>query len=97
MVVDHVDDANMISPSLVHDALYESGGTLVIGDERVGRHYYLDEEKNEWKPVKGKWSKRATDILFRKMVKEYAPSVRPWKRKLIYWAVVLFGHGSFAS
>ena len=96
LVISPTDDANMVTPSLVHDALYASAGTLTIGGKEIGRHEYLEDENNlKWVRVGGAWNKKDTDMLFRKMVKLYGPGISSWKLYLIYQAVNWFGKGAW--
>lgn len=72
--------------SLVHDYLYYYDGKMPVGSLSV-------KEKDNWTPVlwPRPFTRKQADKMFCRILRETEPPVKPWKRKVMFWAVRLFG------
>ena len=72
--------------ALVHDYIYHYDGKMPVG--AISR-----KEGGKWSPMlfANKFSRKDADKMFCRMLRETEPPVKPWKRKVVYWAVRAFG------
>ena len=75
-------DPRVVASSLIHDAIYTNPDLKGVGQ------YFVDD-----KPTEKKFTKEEADILFKKSNK--ANNMDSVRTNLAYWAVKLFGRGSF--
>jgi hypothetical protein len=72
-------ELSLVAP-LIHDFIYEYKGSLPPGSLRLADHA-LDESMQ--------FTRKQADALFLELMQR--EGVKPWRRKLAYWAVRLFG------
>ncbi len=85
LFISDTEDANLAAPSLIHDSLYSSAGTL----SRIG--YFIFKGKIKYPRI---YTKAEADHLFYDLVHRYT-NISNWKINCMYYAVRCFGKGNF--
>lgn len=80
-------DGLIRAAALVHDFLYVHTGRLPAGAHE------LEESPGSWRPVSGRWSRRDSDKLFARIMRE--TGVSRLQRRVAYLAVRAFGSGGW--
>ena len=75
----------ILAPAVIHDRLLEKAGDL--GED------YQKKVDGKWQTVKAVWTKEQADKLFCRMLRE--AGVPKFRRRMAYYAVRLFGKGSY--